>query len=231
MNKIKHQATNSDHQEQEPDENQSHLFHLPYHITLNILLRIPIKALIQCRSVGKSWRHSLSDSLVTKSQLSQTPTCILLQSSSSVNPDSLSLFLIDLDKASARNDVVIRLPKDPNIPTRRVQVVGSCNGLLCMYDRLKCGHLYISNPMIGESLALTIPMEIDCQFVCGFGFCPTSEVYKVVVFTSPSEGTDHGEVKVLTVGSGVWRIRVVLRFVPSTLRESASESCHCRLVF
>nr|XP_011463645.1 PREDICTED: F-box/kelch-repeat protein At3g23880-like [Fragaria vesca subsp. vesca] len=48
-------------------------------------------------------------------------------------------------------------------------------------------------------------MEIDCQFVCGFGFCPTSEVYKVVVFTSPSEGTDHEEVKVLTVGSGVWR--------------------------
>nr|WRO64609.1 MYB transcription factor protein [Rosa persica] len=26
-----------------------------------------------------------------------------------------------------------------------------------------------------------------------------------VVVTSPSEGTDHGEVKVLTVGSGVWR--------------------------
>ncbi|PRQ38328.1 putative F-box domain-containing protein [Rosa chinensis] len=209
MKKIKlkhtHQATNTDQQEEEHD-NQFDIFQLPNYIILEILSRIPIKSLIQCRSVCKSWRHSLSDSHFTKSLFSQTPTCILLQNSSTINPKSPRLFLIDLDKASGRNDVVIRLPKDPNVPTRGVQVVGSCNGLLCVYDRLNCGQLYISNPIIGESLTLPAPsMEIDYQFVCGFGFCPSNEVYKVVVVTSPSEGTDHGELKVLTVGSGVWR--------------------------
>ncbi|KAK9932998.1 hypothetical protein M0R45_020213 [Rubus argutus] len=47
---------------------------------------------------------------------------------------------------------------------------------------------------------------MKCSFFCGFGYSPISDVYKVVLFKYPSEGPNNKrEVKVMTVGSGIWR--------------------------
>lgn len=211
--KLLHSHPPNEHEEDEEEEirrkdMKPYILQLPNHLTVEIFCKIPIKTLIQCRCVCKSWRCSLSDPEFTKYLFSETPTCLLLQNSSSRNPNSSGLFLIDLDNASNRNDVVIKLHKDPNVPTLGVQIVGSCNGFLCLYDRINYGRFYVSNPVLGESLTLPkLPKEIDFPFLSGFGFCPINDVnaYKLVLVSSPSEGCNQGEIMVLTVGSGGWR--------------------------
>ncbi|KAM1797497.1 hypothetical protein ACFX12_031675 [Malus domestica] len=194
-------------EQEEGNEKKPYILQLPNHITVEIFGKIPIKALIQCRCVCKSWRRSLSDPQFTKYLLSQTPDCLLLQNSSTRNPNTTGLFLVDLDKPSGKNDVVIRLPKDPNVPNFGVQIVGSCNGFLCVYDRLNSGRFYISNPVIGESITLPrFPKDIAFPFLYGFGFSPVDGVYKLVVVASTSNGLkSEWEVMVLTVSTGSWR--------------------------
>lgn len=65
----------------------------------------------------------------------------------------------------------------------------------------------MSNPIIGEFLTLPRPSsKINGRFVCGFGFSPSSKVYKLVMVSIPSKGSDDEvEVMVLTVGFGIWR--------------------------
>ncbi|KAM1385278.1 hypothetical protein ACFX15_031004 [Malus domestica] len=179
--------------------------------------------------------------------------------SSTRNANTTDLSLVDLDKPSGKNDVVIKLPKDPNVPNFGVQIVGSCNGFLCVYDRLNSCRFYISNPVIGESITLPrFPKDIGFPFLYGFGFCPVDGDYKLVVVSSTSNGlkSNEWEVMVLTVGTGSWRnvgnsvypfgnqwygvyhdgfLQWIARgdnsvLMPLMLKVSVSKSCHYRLV-
>ncbi|KAM1270479.1 hypothetical protein ACFX13_032381 [Malus domestica] len=149
--------------------------------------------------------------------------------------------------------------KDPNVPNFGVQIVGSCNGFLCVYDRLNSCRFYISNPVIGESITLPrFPKDIGFPFLYGFGFCPVDGDYKLVVVSSTSNGlkSNEWEVMVLTVGTGSWRnvgnsvypfgnqwygvyhdgfLHWIARgdnsvLMPLMLKVSVSKSCHYRLV-
>lgn len=106
---------------------------------------------------------------------------------------------------SARNGVVIKLAEDPDFRNPHLEVVGSCNGFLVV--RHNSGQFYMSNPIIGEFLTLPRPSsKINGRFVCGFGFSCISNVYKLVMVSIPSKGSDDEvEVMVLTVGFGIWR--------------------------
>ncbi|KAI5350794.1 hypothetical protein L3X38_003685 [Prunus dulcis] len=77
-------------------------------------------------------------------------------------------------------------------------LLGSCNGFLCHHE---VHHLHISNPVTGEFLSLPTPSKPDTVGGrYGFGFSPTSDVYKLVRIMPI-----HKQVMVLTVGSGIWR--------------------------
>lgn len=54
---------------------------LPGHVTLEILLKLPIEALIRCRYVCKSWRDLLLDPSFTKLHHGITSTGVVLKSS------------------------------------------------------------------------------------------------------------------------------------------------------
>ncbi|PRQ38345.1 putative F-box domain, galactose oxidase/kelch, beta-propeller, F-box associated interaction [Rosa chinensis] len=217
-----HRTSNTDippNQEDEVEE-EHHILRLPNRIVLEFFCKIPTKWLAQCKCVCKSWRRLLSDPHFTKSLLSRTPSYLLLRDTCYLK----SLVIFDFEKASDRNmfefwdrpktedDCLTKLSGDRNALISG-QVIGSCNGFLCIYnDWPNPWRLYIYNPITGESLTLPTP-EMKCSFLCGLGYSPISDVYKVVMFKYPSEGPNNKrEVKVMTVGSGVWRTIGDLRF-------------------
>ncbi|XP_004297018.1 PREDICTED: F-box protein At3g07870-like [Fragaria vesca subsp. vesca] len=110
-----------------------------------------------------------------------------------------------LGRPLPQNGVVIKLAEDPSFLSPHLEVVGSCNGLLAV--RYNVCQFYISNPIIGDFFSLPRPRgDINCSFVWGFGFSPVSSVYKLVMVSIPRKGTEGVvEVRVLSVGSGVWR--------------------------
>ncbi|CAL8992078.1 unnamed protein product, partial [Prunus brigantina] len=188
-----------------PDHNIPYILQLPHHILGEIFCKIQIKTLVQCRFVCKFWHRLLSDPQFTE-QLFSRRTCLLLRAFGS----EVHLATLENDSSSP-NDVSWKLSNDTIVlPTRDAYIVGSCNGLLCLYKfdswKTPCGQFYISNPITGESLALpTPPDDYIISFPCGFGFSPISGAYKLVRFRFGGRLDPNPEVLVLTIGSGAWR--------------------------
>ncbi|XP_061999591.1 F-box/kelch-repeat protein At3g06240-like [Rosa rugosa] len=204
-------ATNSERnaEEERHDEKPCNILQLPDHITQEIFCRIPLKTLIQCKFVCKSWHRSLSNPDFTKTLVySGAPTCHFL-----LDLGTNKHILADVKSAWSPNNMVLKL-SDPNALYNRVNdsyIIGSSNGLLCLVrHNLKIGAMYfnISNPIIGESIALPIFKDRDnvpLGFAFGFGFSSISHVYKVVLFITRNPPCKKLECMVLTVGSGIWR--------------------------
>lgn len=77
--------------------------------------------------------------------------------------------------------------------TSNTAIIGSCNGLLCLYHRrsykVNDAIFGISNPITGESInyiptPISKEMDYPVHHGFGFGFSPISGVYKIVVFIS-----------------------------------------------
>ncbi|CAL8992077.1 unnamed protein product [Prunus brigantina] len=192
-------------EKQKEDHNIPYILQLPSHLLGEIFNKIQIKTLVQCRFVCKFWHRLLSDPEFTEQLFSGT-TCLLLRGCGS---DHLATLKND---SLGPNDVALKLLKDTIVLPKEVNIVSSCNGLLCFYKvdswNPPYGRLYISNPITGESLALPSPPdEYIISFPTGFGFSPMSGAYKLVLFR-PRSGWDdepYLQVLVLTVGSGDWR--------------------------
>ncbi|XP_021800281.1 F-box protein At3g07870-like [Prunus avium] len=190
------------------DHNIPNILQLPNNILAEIFQKIPIKTLVQSRFVCKFWHRLLSDPQFNE-QLFWRTTCLLLR------PSRFKVHLVTLkNDSSSPYDVALKLSEDPIVRrTDRLHIVGSCNGLLCLYKlhswKPPCGRLYISNPITGESLSLpTPPDECIISYPCGFGFSPMSGAYKLVRLRPQNKSRDEPqcwEVLVLTIGSGTWR--------------------------
>ncbi|XP_059658659.1 F-box protein At3g07870-like [Cornus florida] len=87
------------------------------------------------------------------------------------------------------------------IPHRELELVGSCNGLLCFSDYYQTiDRVYIVNPIFGEYVALPKPEYKVIRVAYGFGFGCSSGTgqYKVLMIISKT-------VEVCTLTSGTWR--------------------------
>ncbi|KAL6293547.1 hypothetical protein ACE6H2_001689 [Prunus campanulata] len=141
------------------DHNIPYILQLPNNILAEIFRKTPIKTLVQSRFVCKCWHRSHPQ---FNEQLFWQTTCLLLR-------PSIQLVTLENDSTSPygfalklSEDRILRRTDD------RLHIVGSCNGLLCLYkfDSWKppCGRLYISNPITGESLALPTPPDESIRF-------------------------------------------------------------------
>ncbi|XP_062014507.1 F-box protein At3g07870-like [Rosa rugosa] len=207
------------------DDKKPYLLQLPDHIIAEILCKLPTKTLVQCQLVCRSWRCYPH---LSRDLFSRTPTCLLLYDWS---PRCRLFTLVDL-KNNLIQDAVMKFRSDGN-PTYNqpyVTVVGSCNGFLFLYDFAwglfdRTGfRFYISNPLTGESLSLpptdTGEQDDDIEgFGFGFGFSPISNAYKVLLFVPVIHEPDKVEVKVLTLGSWIWRS--IGNYVFSSLRDQS----------
>lgn len=152
---------------------------IPMEIVVGILSRLPITCLVQFRFVCKSWRALTQDPFLANSHLlcsAQTNPCLILHCDS---PIRNQLYFVDL--STDENKVKkLHIPFQSTMP--EFDVVGSCNGLLCLSDSLYHDTLYVHNPFTMDFMELPKSKQYppNQEIVIGFGFHPKTKEYKLV---------------------------------------------------
>nr|XP_023892823.1 F-box protein At3g07870-like [Quercus suber] len=165
--------------------------YLPDEILTHIFTFLPIKFIIICTSVSKTWKS-----------LIQNPTFISTHLHHSHNKSQNLLLLLN----TSRNDrEVYTLHKEDDLDfteytsfdspfhgphlqrPHHYNVVGTCNGLLCLSDGFLyfANELFLWNPCVRKLLQFPIPrVTFDSCGLShasfGFGFDPKTNDYKVV---------------------------------------------------
>jgi F-box interacting protein len=194
----------------------NYISHLPHIIITDILSRLPFKTLFICRCVSKTWLHLLLHPTFAQSYIARTPTTIILQPK---NNDLQQHHLFHLDPSS--NHVMFKIKTHLGIKCdQKLELVDSCNGLILLgvvyCGEVKLDRLFVCNPITAEFVTVRPCTNLTPSFVCPrIGFCPKTNVYKVVLLANRECGPEVCKgvptlVYTLGVkGNGLWkRIKV-----------------------
>ncbi|XP_043718176.1 F-box protein At3g07870-like [Telopea speciosissima] len=187
----------------------------PYEIFLNILSRLPIKSLFRFRCVCKAWRELLTDPHFIKQQLNHAAETNISNPNLILNCGS-NLYNIFY---SIHNDTWKDEPLKLDLPFKlsTIEIVGSCNGLVCLWGYLnRVYNVIVWNPFTRDYKILPdepfqfLGRTVSRFPVLGFGYSPSKDVYKVLrivyfhvdgrMFSSCCSLVD-----VHTLGSNSWR--------------------------
>lgn len=180
-------------------------------IIIDILHRLPVKTLLRCTAVSKSWYSLITSNEFISSHMKYAA------SSKKVAP---SLLLRRCIKSSERyelysdNESFTRFAT-LEFPFRSMNafftIVGSCNGLLCLSDDRVyfMNTIILWNPSIKKSVLLPKPNMIYSSYgsfiqCLGFGFDPVGNDYKVVRITYV-DLPNKPQIEVYKLSSGVWQ--------------------------
>ncbi|KAI4363760.1 hypothetical protein MLD38_019935 [Melastoma candidum] len=163
---------------------------LPREIILDVLYRLPVTSLIRFRLVCRSWRSLSQDPLLVDDHLSLTAENGPFLVFHSDYPIRNQLRFVELSAAMASSGIpspqerapVVRrfsLPFRDSMP--EFDVVGSCNGLLCLSDSFFREPLCVYNPFTGEFRSLPQSRQYtDQEVIFGFGYSHSTRQYKVI---------------------------------------------------
>ncbi|GLT51003.1 hypothetical protein SLA2020_244530 [Shorea laevis] len=208
---------------------QRYLHDLPLDMLLEILSRLPIASLIHFKTTSHAGYDLIADPglpLMFRNQVSDSNPCLILFNHNFIASRSRQLYFVDSEGCSRKVRKI-----DPPQHSKVNNLVGSCNGLLCLSligGSSESESLLIYNPFVGDAVrvppANPFPNQIE---VFGFGFHPRTGEFKVirivwyekiltVVDPAPDveevEEVDEGFaivdeliVQVFTVGTTEWR--------------------------
>ncbi|XP_076959844.1 putative F-box protein At3g16210 [Bidens hawaiensis] len=135
----------------------------PFDVVEQILVRLDVKDLIRYKSICKPWRSLISSPRFVKAHLNH-----------SYNNDRNNRQL-----GHRRIDVWIDVPVSYSSCRKKLDFVGSCNGLVCV-SPLNV-EFFVTNPLTLETNKLPKPPYMISKVVCwGFGYDPSADDYKVV---------------------------------------------------
>ncbi|XP_050210881.1 F-box/kelch-repeat protein At3g06240-like [Mercurialis annua] len=169
--------------------------HIPQEVLTEIFLRLPVRSILRCRCVCKLWYSLISNpnfiflhsKQITYSKNNNTGYLLMRHYSRTNKKESFTLHLDD-------DDLFSHEYQNLDFPLRSswdyFEIVGSCNGILCLTDNhshmLK--RIVLWNPSIG--LSVTLPLQRIryrvLNVVLGFGYDSRTNDYKVVL-----EGAIH----------------------------------------
>ncbi|XP_042500549.1 F-box protein At5g49610-like isoform X1 [Macadamia integrifolia] len=174
------------------------IMNLPRDIIFEILSRLPIESLLQCMSVCKLWSTFRYDSNFidlhhTKSIMHRPPTLVLITSSPMEPKDKLSSILtVSPDREGGGGGGDCRkakpIPLGFELEGNCLDIMGSCNGFICIAEREGLGLICLCNPITRERFMLPKSHRILPRTFSnsrpinsvGFGFDSVSKKYKVV---------------------------------------------------
>lgn len=175
---------------------------LPDDIVVAILLRLPVRSLLQFRCVCKSWKTLISDPQFAENQLqlfTVNPTIAHQHLSSSTVTRTCKIVSFPVKPLFAN-------PSSPVAPISvdmngRYHILGSCNGLLCLYEfQLGCVRLWNpSTRLMSKTFAVIDDIVIRCY---GFGYDPVNHKYKVLVVMSDC---NEPATKLYAFGENSWK--------------------------
>ncbi|XP_047326014.1 F-box protein At3g07870-like [Impatiens glandulifera] len=158
---------------------------VPNNILVDILSRLPIKSVIQCRCVCKSFLSAISqDPEFPPLHLSRSPPELILC------PITEHLFLVDYDNNNNDRYHQLNLIQfDGSCP---LVPVNSTRGLLCFDLPFSSKSLFVFNPLTHEYIIIPPPMDlIDVKksytVHFGFGYSPMTDKYKAIAMVQYRE--------------------------------------------
>ncbi|CAA3015254.1 F-box kelch-repeat At3g06240-like [Olea europaea subsp. europaea] len=185
---------------------------LPEGIITNILKRLPVKPLIRCMSVSRSWY-----TLIT------SPEFISIHLNFSVASSEGSPLLL-LRRCIRKNERYELFYDNESFdrhfrlqfPFRSINsfftIIGSCNGLLCLSDDrvFYMNTIIIWNPCVKKSVLPPKPNMVYNSYgsfmqSLGFGFDPVRNDYKVVRITYTDLDRCLPQVELYRLSIGVWQ--------------------------
>ncbi|XP_026433846.1 F-box protein At3g07870-like [Papaver somniferum] len=193
---------------------------------LEILTRVPTQTVLDCKLVSKSWRQIVRHPSFSRKHLKH------LNDSDSGKLMGFILFHktpgleeyaeYDDESSSSHGTPPFSKARRFNIisPFEHYDLLDSCNGLICfnalrsgypfaaflpLADRLVYyGPSFICNPVTRECVVL--PKFEGEDLLTGFGYCSSTNEYKVVGIRCCKREAHYGVVQVYTLGSGKgWR--------------------------
>ncbi|KAM5584122.1 F-box protein CPR1-like [Rosa sericea] len=184
--------------------------HLPEHVIVQILERLPTKSLVRFTSVSKRWRFIiLSDPHFAMSQFQIASHHQTLRRRLLISTGSRSGFKsLDLNtpppSQSPLGDICsVRCPLTQQPGGRPIRILCSCNGLILATLRNQHNNMYIWNPSTQFVKNLPDPAglasEPQCLLYYGFGYLSATDDYKVIanfeVFEVSDDNYDGDEVE------------------------------------
>ncbi|KAH7845033.1 hypothetical protein Vadar_034450 [Vaccinium darrowii] len=160
---------------------------LPSHITSDILSRLPLKSIFICKKVCSSFRNLTLDPYFPQLQLPRSPLCLILYHRSLRGIRVYFRFLplhdslVDLCRRGATMKFETQIESSG---TRRLTVVNSCNGLICLSDN---SNVYVCNPITRQHFRLPESQNKPSRCYCSryaLGYSRSADLFKVVKFTA-----------------------------------------------
>ncbi|KAM5569172.1 F-box protein [Rosa sericea] len=201
---------NTEEQEEWHPKGPCRFQQLPQALVMDILSRLLVKTLFNCRCVCKSWLSIISDPHFSHMRLSKLPIGILIKT----RPEKRKSRVIDFTQIEECAGSHFQLEKmrfstkNSLPPLSEFELINSCNGLLLLSGAgpIRDGPLYVCNPILGEFI--TLPPTVGrrlCYSFFGLGYSVATKEYKVLQTCSGDDRTDENEAQIYTIGTGVWK--------------------------
>ncbi|GKA44597.1 putative pentatricopeptide repeat-containing protein [Tanacetum coccineum] len=181
--------------------------HIPFEIQSEIIKRLPIKSLIQFRSVSRQWKAFIDNPKFIKNyHINHTNPQHHLLVHYEFGTVQTYTSIID-DNTFPQQKFPLTTPKSLSL-LRNTFTLSSVDGLLCFYGDvdLNSRMAVIWNPTIRKSVGIVIPIPKARykRTIVGFGVCPDTSNPKLVKITSDRKSS-MWVVEVFTLSARVWK--------------------------
>ncbi|XP_060215770.1 F-box/kelch-repeat protein At3g23880-like [Lycium barbarum] len=186
---------------------------LPREIIMEILLKLPPKSLLKFMCVSKLWLQLISSPEFVKTHLkliANDKECICHRVILQESGDNFKVCCLPSLFYKEQRIELFDMGSPMGNPTIYTWIVGSVNGLICLYSKIEEPVLW--NPTIRKSKKLPTfgaNLRKDCSYYCkyGFGYDESRDDYKVVVIQCISEdgGSYDTVVNIYSLKTDSWR--------------------------
>ncbi|MFS7993500.1 putative F-box domain-containing protein [Helianthus anomalus] len=191
---------------------------IPFEIQSEIIKRLPVKSLIQFRTVSKPWKSLIDSSPFINHYSSQhTHTQRLLVTYDDPVDSATAYVSIADDDTFPQQKVSYSFPLLTTNILKYSSIIGTSHGLVCLYGSDDIGKeiAVVCNLSIRKAVGVVmpdLPSGITFGIVVGFGVCRETNDPKIVKITYISSWDDMesissipSQVEVFTLSSGAWR--------------------------
>ncbi|CAJ2658501.1 unnamed protein product [Trifolium pratense] len=192
---------------------------LPFEIIEEILSKLPVKFLMQLKSVCKSWESLISDPQFAKKHLRVSTTRHHLLTFNNFFSDELFVVVYPFSSVFTELTVAASRQLDFPLPVGNLShyIIGSCHGIICF--EINEHFVFLWNRFISKFMklpSLANPKQKICYTAYGFGYVydqfNDNYSYKVVAVNYIESDNNvsyyryRPQLKVYTLGTNSWRM-------------------------